>query len=363
MSTELIVIGDLRPLEVFSNNGLDPIIDRIEKEVKAVVLDISTESGRKQIASLAYRIAQSKTALDKMGKDLVSGWKEQARKVDQERARAWDRLEALQKEIRQPLTEWENGEKERVQAHENELVMLGQCATYVELNDLPADQIEGLIAKANEIAGRNWEEFAVRASQTKDDVLARLTKRLEARRKHDAEQAELERLRKEEAERRQREHEERLKEEAAAKARAEAEEKARKAAEAEAARVTAEKERAEQEKLRIQREKEEAEARAKKAEEDRLAAVAKAEADRKAAEEKAARDAEEAVKRERERIEAERKAEAEAAAKREANKRHRAKVNREALAAMVAAGVPEDVGKLVIEAIAKQLVPHVTIQY
>src|SRR5947209_7999861 len=105
---ELIALETLTPLQVFSDNGLDPIIERIEKEARSILLDISTEKGRKEIASLAYKVAQSKNTLDKMGKDLVSGWKEQAKKVDAERAKAWDRLEALQKEIRLPLTEWEN---------------------------------------------------------------------------------------------------------------------------------------------------------------------------------------------------------------------------------------------------------------
>jgi colicin import membrane protein len=382
---ELIALEKLTPMQVFNDGGIDPIIERIEQEARSTLLDISTKKGREEVKSLAYKIAQSKTALDKMGKDLVAGWKEQANRVDQERSRIWGRLEALQKEIRSPLTEWENKEKDRIAGHEMELVTLGQCATYAELNTLPSAQITGLIDKANEIHARDWQEFAARAGTVKEDVLARLQKKLAESSQREAQQAEIERLRREEEERKRREHEERIARAAAEQARKAAEEKARKEAEAEAARVRAEQERAEQERLRIQREKEEAEARAKKSEEDRIAAIAeaeeariaaaaKAEADRKAAEEKARQDsiaaaeaakraAEAAAKRERDRIEAEQRAEAEATAKREADKKHRAKINNEVLAALVAAGLSEDHAKVVITAVAKGDVPHVAIRY
>jgi hypothetical protein len=38
---------------LFADNGLDPIIETIEKEVRAEVFDISTTDGRKQVASVA----------------------------------------------------------------------------------------------------------------------------------------------------------------------------------------------------------------------------------------------------------------------------------------------------------------------
>ena len=137
---DLAIIEALNPVALFTQAGLDPILEKIEKEAKSFLVDISTDKGRKEAASLAYKIAQSKTALDKLGKDLVSGWKEQAKKVDAERARAWDRLEALQKEVRAPLTEWENREKDRVAAHEAALAAIiespiyGQTETAAELS-------------------------------------------------------------------------------------------------------------------------------------------------------------------------------------------------------------------------------------
>jgi colicin import membrane protein len=85
----LTLIETAKPLDLFANNGLDQVIEKIEQEARSIVLDISTAQGRKDIASLAFKIAKSKTHLDNVGKELVSGWKEQAKKVDAERARSW----------------------------------------------------------------------------------------------------------------------------------------------------------------------------------------------------------------------------------------------------------------------------------
>jgi FKBP-type peptidyl-prolyl cis-trans isomerase len=87
-----------------------------------------------------------------------------------------------------------------------------------------------------------------------------------------------------------------------------------------------------------------------------IAAARKAEADKAAAEQAAA-------ERERQRVADEQRAEAEAAAKREADKAHKAKINNEALTALVAAGLSDADAKAAIGAIAKGLVPNVKINY
>ena len=376
---QLVVLEQLKPLEIFTPAGVDDILDRITKEARSHLLDISTPEGRKHIASLAYKIAKSKTYLDDMGKDLVAEQKKQIALVDAERKRIRDTLDTLKEEVRAPLTEWENGEEVRVKAHESALTGFDAAATFATPHP-PSAEVQQRIDALASLFARDWQEFAKRAELARDAAMKKLGDIFAASQKYEAEQAELARLRQEEADRKQREHEERLKAAAAEQARKEAQEKARKDAEAEAARVKAEQEKTEKERLRIQREKDEAEAKAKKAEEELLAAIAKAEADRAAAEQKAEqerkdaeakakRDAEAAVQAERDRAEAAKKAEAEAAAKREADKKHRAKVNNEALNGIVthcnseALDITPEIAKAVIEAIAKGQVPHVKISY
>ncbi len=72
MSNDITIITIQNPLQVFSTpNGLDSIIDKIEAEAKSIDRDISTEAGRDNIRSLAFKLAKSKTFLDKMGKELT----------------------------------------------------------------------------------------------------------------------------------------------------------------------------------------------------------------------------------------------------------------------------------------------------
>lgn len=73
--------------------------------------------------------------------------------------------------------------------------------------------------------------------------------------------------------------------------------------------------------------------------------------------------AEQAVAAERQRAEDARKAEEAATEKREASKRHVAKINREVLAAIVALFIPEPTAKKIVEAIAKGEIPHTKISY
>lgn len=358
MTALALVNTDNLPAQITSDrfvpNGLDPIIEAIKKEALSFAPDISTASGRKDIASLAHKVAKSKTAIDKAGKDLVSGIKAQAKVIDAERARAWDALEALQKEVRSPLTEWEERDEKRIAEREAALAEMGNLiAVYDGPHNSSIEDLERKVARLQEI-GKSlaWEEFAARAQELHKTVYDTLLVRLDARRKHVAEQDELLKLRKEAEDRARRDHEAKIAVEAAAKAQAEAEAKAKKEAE-----------KAEQDRLQIEREKEAAEARAKKAEADGKEAARKAEEARIAAEAKAKRDAEIAVENERKRAEEVKRQEAEAAAKREADKKHRTKINNEALEAFTAAGIAPHDAKHVVELIAQGNIPHVKISY
>lgn len=343
-SFELIPLDTLTPAAVFAPGGVDDILAKIEGEVRGVHTDISTKAGRDAIASTAYKIARSKTALDDMGKALVADWKEKSKKVDAERKKLRDRLDALKDEVRQPLTDWENAEKARVEGHEAEIARIEAMGRF----DEPEPSVEAVRARHaeyNALPARDWQEFDRRAAFAIDETGQRLNHVLALAEKREAERAELERLRAEQAERERKEHEARIAAEAAERARAEAEAKAKREADEAAARADAERRRVEQERA-------EAEARA-----------ARAEQEAKAAAERAERDKQAAVEDERRRAAEAKAAEEAAAAKREANKRHAAKINNEVLAGLTACGVDADTGKAIIAAIVRGAIPHVKITY
>lgn len=363
-------------------NGLDPIIEKIKEEVKCVVIDISTKKGREECASLAHKIAKTKTAIDKRGKDLVADMKSQVKLVDAERSRAWDEIEKIQHEVRKPLTDWEEADKIRISAHEFDIKSIEYAIHFS--GDPDSIQVQERIDSLKRFHNKDWQEFSNRATLAIETATKTLTTRHSAAVQREREKAELERLRREEAERKQREHEDKLKTDAAEKARKEAEATANKKAEEEAMRVKAEQEKAEKERIRLEAEKKAETERAEKSERDRIAAEEKAtkdaeaaklkaENDAKVAAEKAEKEKQTAIQAERDRVAAEKKSEADELAKREADKAHRARINNEAmhtLLSLIFSDDPEvmtqaqkNTGKMVIAAIAKGEVPHVKINY
>lgn len=371
-TTELALLDTtaLVPAVVFAPGGIDAILAKVEAETRAAAadLDISTPKGRKEIASLAYKVARSKTALDDMGKGLVEDTKKKVALIDADRRVIRDRLDKLRDEVRRPLDEFEAAEKARIEGHETNLRYIADLAGFA----VPptTDGIADRLARAQAIDTTGFQEFTARAEKAKADAVQTLTTMLEDSRRRDGEREELERLRREEEERKVREERERREREqqereerAAAQARREAEEKARREREEAERAAAVERERIEREareaQERAEREKREAEERAAQAERDRLEAERRA----KEAEERAQQQAEEAARKERERIEAERRAEEDARAKREADRAHRASVNNAAVAALVAAGLSDEAAKTAVVAIARGDVPRVSISY
>ncbi|MFC5355470.1 hypothetical protein [Azospirillum himalayense] len=363
-STELAVLPPaLVPATVFAPGGVETILTKLEADVRTAAkdLDISTDKGRKAIASLAYKVARSKTALDDMGKGLVEETKKQVALIDADRRVIRDRLDALKDEVRKPLDDFEAAEKARIERHEAGIADIQAMPLFS--GERTTDDIAARLAEAQAVDTSGFQEFMARAEKAKETAVATLTAALENSRARDAERAELERLRREAEERAAREEAERIereKQEAAARAaeqaRREAEEKARREAEEAERRAASERE-------RIEREAREAQERAERAERDHIEAERRAEEDRKAAEERARQREEAAARQERQRIEDERKAEEEAQRRREADRTHRATVNKAAVAALVTAGLSDAAAKTAITAIAKGSVPHVAIAY
>ncbi|MDV0597890.1 MULTISPECIES: hypothetical protein [unclassified Enterobacter] len=318
--TDLVVIEKQNAMAVFTTKEqLDPIIEAIEKEARSLVPDVSTRKGRDAIASMAHKVARSKTYIDNAGKDLVAELKALPKKIDESRRIVRERLDALKDEVRRPLTEWE-AEQERIKAEE-------------AMNAMHAEALEMNIRFDQELAAKFEADHEMALLMNKD---------------FDRDREEQRRL----AEQAQRERDEQLKQEAAEQARRDAEAKHKAEIEAAARREAEEKARAElAERQRIEteqraaREKQEAEARAER---EKAAAV---EAERRRQEEaEAARLAEE-----------QRKAEEEA--RRAADKEHRRTVNRRVYADLIAQGIPEEFAQKAVLAIAGGKVQDAHIKY
>ncbi len=367
-SFDIVAFNPINAVTVFgTSGGSESVIDAIKKQVEGLVLDISTDKGRKEIASVAYKIARTKTALDDEGKKLKADMQKTVDLVDAERKKIRDALDVLKDEVRKPLTEWEDADKIRTQTREDRITAI------IALSDFGLDQVKTVdlinnrIEQLASLVEFDWQEFVMRAESTASQVKVSLAAMLDKQIKDDADKAELERLRKEQEVRQQKERDDRIAAEAAAKAKQEAEEKAerdRVAAQEEADRKQREAEqRAADEKARADKAEADRIASEKKAADDKIAAdnaakiaKEKADADAKAAADKAAQD-------ERDRAAAAKKAEDDAAAKRAADVEHKKKINGQALAGITKLGVSEEHAKAIVIAIAKGEIPNVTIKY
>lgn len=243
-SNELIPIEKVDAIEVFTGGGLDDLLSKIKSAATSGDLtDVSTEKSRKEIASQAYAVSRSKTAIDNAGKELVSEWKEKSKKVDAARKKARDFLDDLRDQIRAPLNEWEEEQARKQREIEEAAERARQEAERKRLEEIEAREAE--------IRRR---EAAIRAAEE------------EAQRKADQERLEAERI----------EREKRIAAEAAAKAEREkeaairaAEEAARRAEEEKARAIKEAEERARLEAIR-QREAEEAELARIRADQEKL---------------------------------------------------------------------------------------------
>jgi colicin import membrane protein len=336
-STALVRLETCTAVQIFEPGFIDPVIEQIEAEARSEAsrLDISTEGNRKALASLAYKVARSKTFIDTQRLALVADEKKRLKRIDEEGRRIWTRLEALQDEVRKPLTEWEEADKRRIAGHEAALaeIMTAGSESLWNWQSLSAEAMRDRWA---EIARdtRNWEEFAARAAGVKVVTRSQIAQALEKRMTHDREQAELAKLRAEAAEREQREREERIAREATEKA----ERQAREREEA----ITRE--------ANFQRQK--AESALKNAEREAAAAKDLAERSRKAAIEAERKRV--ADKESREKVEQDR---------REASARIRKRVLGEISEAIASLNVPPEQADVIASALAAGTIPHITVVF
>lgn len=363
---ELVSVQKIKAIDVFTVNGMDPLLKAISTEVNSFVPDVSTVTTRKEIASLANKVARSKTLLDAMGKELTSEWKAKAKGVDYSRKVMRTYLDNLKVEIRLPLTEWENIEQlriERIKKSINKIESLG-----FPDGELITDALRLKVIELNEMnIDDSWCEFQEQAEMQRGESLSHLEHLIEQRTQYEAEQTELASLRKEKVERDESDRLQKIEDdqkaevERIAKEKAEAVEQAKRFAE-EKARLEAEK--AEQVHLDAIREKEQAEERAAQAERDAVLEKEKAELEKIEAVKRFKKREEIAIQKERERIEDENNKLIAEQKKREANMEHARIIHTEITDFMVLElKLTRKQSQDVIIAIASKKIPHMTIQY
>lgn len=230
--------------------GLEPILTKIESHVKSLVFDVNTKQGRKEIASLASKIAKSKTHIDNVGKELVDELKEIPRKIDAERKRSREFLDLLKDTTRKPLTEWEEKEEKRLKDIELKIEQIKSFGSKYDAQEREYNSQELKDRKKTLVAiviDDSFGESKAKAENAKVIALERLESHIELKETQEKQAEEFERMKKEQEEKDRQLEEERKKREIAEKAQKDAEENERKAKEELDRKDREEKERAERE--------------------------------------------------------------------------------------------------------------------
>lgn len=365
---------------IYVTGGLNQFLQAVTAEVTAEVPDLTTRKGRERIASLAAKVSKSKTAVEKPGRDYLKRLKEMPKVVETELREFVTKMDALRDATRQPLTDWEKAEDARVDAHNEGIQRLKDMAVFEATPT--AAHVAQVIADLELVAlDDSWQEFLPEAAQVKDRSLATLRALLADRTKHEAELAAIAQFNAEQSKREQEARDAEIARKASEQARIDAEQKAQAERDAAAKREQDLKDQAaaqqraaeqkirdaeaeaERQKLQIKLQEEQAARQKLEAEQERIAATQRAEQERIAAEKRQA----EAVERARlAEIERANKAAAEIVRQQElraADTAHKASINRAALEAFIAGGMPEACAKQAVTLIAQRKIPNISIQY
>lgn len=352
-TTQLVVIEPTTAVALFTEGqGVAELLADIRQKATSLVPDTTTAKGRKEIASIAHAVARTKTYLDGLGKEQTDKFKEIPKRIDANRKQIRDTLDALKDEVRAPLTQFEEVEAGRVAALQTRLTRIDDLGFSANI-ELPSPDLKAMLLEVEQTElDDTWQELLPQATVSKELAAKRLGEVLEARQKYEAEQAELEALRKKQVEQERIDRERLIAEQAAEYARKQEEERQR-----------MEREAAQHRELEAQRQAQAARER----EEQARRAAETAELARQQAEANAARQAEEAAARaaeqERQRIANEQRLKDEAEALRFADREHRGRINSSILMDLMGLGIEEEKAVNLIKHIASHKIAHLAINY
>ena len=339
MKNELITMTDSQVLQAFGSEAeINSIIQNVAGVVDGFDYDLTSVASRKKIGSLAAKVSTLKVKIDTVGKarckELAAQTKGEIDTINKGRNTLNDELAALRDKARQPLTDFEQIEKDRVAAHVATMDLIEEISSR-GLMTREAVEINTAIAEIEAIKTSSMEEFEGHADKAKADALSKLKPALEQQRESDRLAAENARMQAELEKKQQEERDAKIAQDAADQAIRDSELKHQ------------------QELTRLENEKQAAINAEIKAVNDAKAAKIKAENDRIAAEKRAADEAARA------------KAQEQAAKeKRLADRANVGQVRGDAKTALMElCNITEEAAKRAVMAIDKGLVPSVSISY
>lgn len=181
--------NELALLEVSENNypkiycagGLSAFYEKAKSEVDGEVPDLSTGKGRDRIASLAAGVSRSKVAVEAPGRAYNKFLKAQPKLIDKELREFCDKMDKLRGDTRAPLTAWEIIDKaEKAQVIDTEAFLIEYELKHEdghrdnELFDLKIKQAEA--DRKAEIERATIKAAAEAKAKAEQEAAAKITK-------------------------------------------------------------------------------------------------------------------------------------------------------------------------------------------
>lgn len=245
-----VIVAEKEALQAFFADGknLDELYGQVETMARGLVADVSTKEGISQVKTAARQLASVRTKVDDIGKKVVADLKALPKVIDENRRAFREKMEALQDDIRRPVTEIENREDE----------IEGIKGIHLKLATADSEQIKKDLeyVKSIPLTEEKWHESLEKATKAVKGEIGALELLLGSAEKREEDARRLAELEAKQAEADRIIREQKIREEAERKAREEAE-----------ARAAAEKARLEREKQEAERKAAEAEKSAQEAQE------------------------------------------------------------------------------------------------
>jgi hypothetical protein len=189
----LVLVQNRNPQDIFTTPEIiQGLLAMVGTAARDFTPDLTTDKGRKEIASRAFRVAKTKTYLDDLGKEEVARLKELPKQIDAGRKALRDGLDQLRDEIRVPLTDWE-AEQERIAHEAAEVEAAAALARQIEndhelgllLNEVYDRKAEDR-RKAKEQEARERDERIAKEAREKAEAEAKAALEASARREQEA---------------------------------------------------------------------------------------------------------------------------------------------------------------------------------
>lgn len=338
--------------QVVAYDFVNSKLKELKETYGAEIPDMTSKEGYERSKKIAGEMTKLRTSLETKRKEIKSPALAYGKMIDSEAKRLTEEIKEIEEPHKNAYREYDAEKKRKKEAFEQALLDIKNLPSLCF--DKTADQIEEIIEDLSCVS-IDKETFGHKLQDAQEWVPSILNqlgvehnkaieRKLEAERL-EAERLELEKLRREAAEREVKEKAERE----------EAERKERERQIKEQAARDAE--------LRLEEERKEAEARAERAEQEKKDALEKSKREAEEAAKRAELEKQQAIEAEKERQRQEKlKQEADARA-REEDKKHRAKINNQALKCFVTGGLTEEQAKLAVTLIASKSVDNVAIYY